>query len=368
MKLASWNCRGLGNASKAEAVMDLLKIEPSDILMLQETKIKGRAHLDISKSKWKKSAGKVVSSRGSYGGLATLWKKDLFLLKKSHETQHWIYTELTHCASKLTISLFNLYVLVTYSEKRECYTSLSAFLEQHNPSNIIIAGDLNIVLKSKEKRGVSNSRDPMLAFVEELSQRWDLLDFNLIRGLYTWSNDRSRIDHISARLDRFLVQDSLMMDKKIIILPQLTSDHKPIQLLLEDEEDIGPLPFRFIPLWIEREGFIDTVKEAWATSFSRSLWLKAGDRNTSFFHRQYRARQSRNHISEIKTTKGHVSKGFTQVKAVVDSHFRNLFSEGTQASKGEIAEFLSNIPRLIRREDNAALTSEVTEEEIIKVI
>lgn len=78
----------MGNASKAEAVMDLLKIEPSDTLMLQEMKIEGCALLDINKTKWKKSAGKVVSSRGSSGGLATLWTEDLFQIKKSHETQH----------------------------------------------------------------------------------------------------------------------------------------------------------------------------------------------------------------------------------------------------------------------------------------
>lgn len=126
--------------------MDLLKIEPTNILMLQEMKIEGGALLDISKTKWKKRAGKAVSSRGSSGVLATLWTKDLFQLKKSHETQHWIFTELLHCTSKLTISLFNLYVLVTYSEKRDCWKSLSAYLEQHNPDNIIIAGDPNIVL------------------------------------------------------------------------------------------------------------------------------------------------------------------------------------------------------------------------------
>jgi len=168
MKLTSWNCRGLGNPAKAEAVMDLQKIETTDILLLQETKIEDRKLLDISKSKWKKSAGKAVSSRGSSGGLATLWTEDAFLLNKAHETQHWIFTELTHHASKLTISLFNLYVPVIYTEKRECWASLSAFLEQHTPSNIIIAGDLNIVLKPKEKRGGTNSRDPMLTFVEEL--------------------------------------------------------------------------------------------------------------------------------------------------------------------------------------------------------
>jgi hypothetical protein len=64
-----------------------------------------------------------------------------------------------------------------------------------------------------------------------------------------------------------------MMNKKIIttkILPKLTSDHKPVQLILEDEEDLGPIPFRFSPLWIERDGFIDTVKAAWAKSFTGS--------------------------------------------------------------------------------------------------
>eukprot|EP00253_Pinus_taeda_P028388 PITA_28388 len=374
MKLVSWNCKGLGNPSKIEAVKDLLKTDPSDILMLQETKIEGQALLDISESKWKKSSGKAVSSRGSSGGLATLSTEDLFQLNKSHETQNWIFTELTHCAKQLS------------------------------PSNIIIDGDLNIVLKAKEKRGGSSSRDPMLAIVEELTQLWDLLDFNPVQGLFTWSNNRVGLDHISARLDRFLVQSSLMMSKKIInpkILPKLTSDHKPVQLLLEDEEDLGPIPFRFSPLWIEREGFTEIVKAAWAKSFSgsssyvweqklkatkqalkewikkpvptptsqrkeavqtlqslqtdmeskditvdllekeikaqrstyrsfrmeeeywrlksRSLWLKAGDQNTSFFHRQYRAHLSRNHIAEIKTAEGQVCKGFNQVKAAAES-------------------------------------------------
>eukprot|EP00253_Pinus_taeda_P022451 PITA_22451 len=321
--------------------MDLLKMEPSDILMLQEMKIEGGSLLDISKRKWKKSAGKA---------------------------------------------------------------------------------------------------------------QWDLIDFIPVRGLFTWSNNRSGLDHIAAYLDRFLVQSSLMMNKKIIktkILPKLTSDHKPIQLLLEDEENLDPLPFHFNPLWAEREGFFDTVKESWAkpisrsSSFvweqklkatkyalkdwirkptpnptstrkeavhtlenlqvdmesneittklleqetkaqcstyrslrkeeeywrikSRSLWLKAGDRNTSF-HKKYRARLSRNHISEIKTAVGQVRKGFTQVKEATDSHFRRLYNEEPQYWEEEITDFLSNIPQLIRPEDNVALTNEVTEEEIIKVI
>lgn len=452
MKLVSWNCRGLGSPAKVEAVKDLLKSEPADILMLQETKIAGQALLETGNSKWKKNSGIAVSARGSSGGLATLWNGELFQLISTHETLHWIYTELTHTSSKLTISLVNLYVPVNYSEKRDCWKSLADFLEQEAPNNIILAGDLNIVLKAKEKRGGTDHKDPMVGVVEEIAQTWDLHDFNPIHGLYTWSNNRSGTEHISARLDRFLVQ-SLLMNKKIIttkILPKLSSDHKPIQLCLEDEEDLGPIPFRFSPQWIEREGFMDTVKASWNTpiagspsfvweqklkltkkalkvwikkpapnptslrvaavqalhslqnnmeskiinenllekeiraqraaykSFrneeeywrlkSRSLWLKGGDRNTSFFHRQYRARLSRNHITEIKTMSGQICKGNQQVKEAAEQHFQNLFSSDDQGEEMEEAEFLNHIPSLISPENNAELCKPVTEEEIIKTI
>ena len=78
MQIISWNCRGLGNPLKAEAVKDLKGMVPSKILLLQETKIEEEALLLISKNKWKLTAGKGVSARGSCGGLATLWGAEKF--------------------------------------------------------------------------------------------------------------------------------------------------------------------------------------------------------------------------------------------------------------------------------------------------
>jgi exonuclease III len=99
MKIISWNCRSLGNSTKIKAVKDLMKVEPADILMLQETKIEGEALLEISKNKWQKNTGKAISARGSSEGIATLWKEDQFSLVNSYNTQHWSFTELKHTTS-----------------------------------------------------------------------------------------------------------------------------------------------------------------------------------------------------------------------------------------------------------------------------
>lgn len=102
--------------------------------------------------------------------------------------------------------------------------------------------------------------------MENLIHSWDLVDFKPVKGTYTWSNNRTGEQHISTRLDRFLVNNAIMMDNRIVfskILPKLASDHKPILLCIKEEEDFGPLPFRFSPLWAKREGFLETVQIAW---------------------------------------------------------------------------------------------------------
>ena len=153
MHITSWNFRGLGNPNKAEAVKDLLRMEPSDILLLQETKIAEDVLLLLSKTKWKKNFGKVVSARGTSGGLETLWSEDIFLLNESYASQHWIFTDLQHIPSKTSLALFNLYVPVNLIEKKDCWTTLSHFIETHSPNNIIVAGDLTIILDPMEKKG-----------------------------------------------------------------------------------------------------------------------------------------------------------------------------------------------------------------------
>ena len=101
-----------------------------------------------------------VSARGTSRGLATLWYDDKFSLKSSYATQNWIYTKLQDLSSKTVISLFNLYVHVYFLEKKVCWKYLSEFMEIHSPINIIVVGDLNLILDPKEKHGGTRGKDP----------------------------------------------------------------------------------------------------------------------------------------------------------------------------------------------------------------
>ena len=90
--------------------------------------------------------------------------------------------------------------------------------------------------------------------------------------------------------------------------------------------------------------------------------MKAGDRNTSFFHKQCRVRISQNHISEISSHSGEVVKGISQIKQLVEVHFQNLYKEDGSS------DFLSNIPSLVSEEENDELMKPFSKQEIIDVI
>lgn len=187
-----------------------------------------------------------------------------FLQEKS--SHHWLLTQLLHKESGQQVSIFNVYAPVLPNEKKICWNSLDSFLLEQNPENIIIAGDLNVTLALDEKKGGSIVRDPAREWVEDIMLGWDLEDIKPSSGKFTWSNKRIAPNHIAARLDRFLVHTSfltcgLMASSKI--LPNLTSDHKPILLELSLDNNFGPIPFRFSPLWIQQEGFQEVVSESW---------------------------------------------------------------------------------------------------------
>ena len=95
------------------------------------------------------------------------------------------------------------------------------------------------------------------------------------------------------------------------------------------------------------------------------LWLQAGDKNTSFFHKQAQARKNHNSISEIQMN-DQVIKDFVGIKEAAHSFYKNLYSAPDLDPVDPNTYPLSEIPSMINDDDNTMLNNPVSIWEIKK--
>lgn len=124
-----------------------------------------------------------------------------------------------------------------------------------------------MTLVAGEKKGGCPVRDQAREWVEDIILGWDLLDIKPSSGKFTWSNKRLGPGHIVACLDRFLVHSDFLILGLLAsskFFPNCSLDHKPILLDLSSDVNLGPILFRFIPLWILQEDFQQTIFDSWS--------------------------------------------------------------------------------------------------------
>ncbi|RVX06577.1 V-type proton ATPase subunit a1 [Vitis vinifera] len=193
------------------------------------------------------------------------------------------------------------------------------------------------------------------------------------------SSMRKSLHGGSKVLDRFLVSEDWESRFSGVVQSTLSipvSDHYPILLDVGGVRS-GPLPFRFENMWLKEEGFKDLLKDWWqglnfrgSSSFilaaklkalkersralsmeegearkeakeefkkwvlmeeiswrqkSREVWLKEGDRNTSFFHRMANSHR-RSNLTKIKIN-GYWIVEKREIQGAVVSAFQHLLSD-----------------------------------------
>eukprot|EP00253_Pinus_taeda_P034106 PITA_34106 len=422
MKILSWNNRGLGHPSKITALRDLLYSERPEILLVQETKQNQQEMQNIIDAQ-RQYLGTVSSSRGASGGIVTIWNSQQWNCDSATINQNWIRTKLVSKKENRDLIIYNVYIPNQYREKELCWKELKENIDSENTSNIIMAGDFNLILHANEKRGGNFMHDPFRSQLEEIMQENEMVDIIPKSRKYTWSNRRLGAGNIMERLDRFLVNISLLSSFAVCysnILSSSTSDHYPILLTMEPHHHLGPIPFNYI--WETKIKNIRRALKDWAkTSYqeseetkikikqdleevqtqiegqglsqqlktqewdlqgqlmhisreeeikwrikSRQLWLKEGDKNTAYFHKQAAARRTRNNVSAINDSEGNHYNNQEDIKKAASSHFRSLLTESQE--EGDYSDLLQYLPKSITQEINNTLNREIGEEEIRKAI
>eukprot|EP00253_Pinus_taeda_P028357 PITA_28357 len=371
----------MGSSLKANAVQDLLKFEQPDLLLLQETKISDQQFQNHTKRS-KNYSGTAISAAGASGGIGTIWNKNKWELTNQNSHSWWVRTE--------DYTIYNIYAPNHYKDKASCWDSITTDLLLVQGRNIFLGGDLNLIRNANEKLGGNFYADPSRDSLEAIIQTHNLVDIppqngriigplpfkynkawdskeqfrNLIQEQwakevigsphYIWETKLKSLRTVVKQWARnHAAEENKRRTDLHQQLEQWNQEKERIQYTEEDQAKENEM---YKELYRQNR-----MEEEEQRQKSRCLWLKAGDKNTSFFHNSLKLRHAGNQIERIMVD-GKEIKDQEEIKEATYRHYKSLLSADPQPHDNE--EFLSLIENKISESQNRELDQEVTKEEI----
>ena len=108
-------------------------------------------------------------------------------------------------------------------------------------------------------------------------------------------------------------------------------------------------------------------EEVWGLK-SRQMWLKGGDSNTKYFHKQAKIQESFNAIKDLKDKFGNKITRQEELKEDAFNHFQELYFDTGEIHPEAQEDFLPGIPLLINDIENRELAKPIMEYEIRNAI
>eukprot|EP00253_Pinus_taeda_P019808 PITA_19808 len=383
----------MGHSSKSAALRDLLQIERPEIILIQETK---QSHSEMQKivDAQKNFSGTSSDSRGASGGITVMWNNQHWDCKSSFLNQNWLRINLSHKDESCDLIIYNVYIPNQYREKEQCWKELKEDMDNEQNPNIILAGDFNLVLHANEKRGGNFPHDPFRSQLEGIMSNHELMDIIPKNRKYTWNNRRynplwrnnAEAEAIIEATWKHHVEGSpshiwetkIKSTRKDLKDWAKVSYQEPEKIKKKIQQDLEEIQNQ-----IEHQGFTHHLKnKEWEAQGqlmhikreeeikwrikSRQLWLKEGDKNTAYFHKQATVRKVRNNVNAITDSQGSQHNDQESIKRVAFLHFKSLLMENQEET--DYAALLQHLPKGISQEANDSLNREITEEEIRKAI
>ncbi|KAK3221959.1 hypothetical protein Dsin_008984 [Dipteronia sinensis] len=237
-----------------------------------------------------------------------------------------------------------------------------------NGSPWIVLGDFNVSRSVGESTG-GYSR--ILSAMEEFNdylQSSELDDHRFLGFLHTWCNKRSN-GCISRKLDRVHINNVGLSNLGIL---KRFSFPLAFRIIVPPWLNLGCKPFDSNHRIREKElitSYTTTLKaeEDLLRQKSRIQWLKAGDRNSSYFFKAITGKCNRSKIHTIIGDDGSLIEGDILVKKEAICHFQNTLGCSRPVSHG-IGSTLSNIiDRVISNEQANFMGRDVIDDEIREV-
>ncbi|KAK3189472.1 hypothetical protein Dsin_029033 [Dipteronia sinensis] len=290
----------------------------------------------------------------------------------------------------------------------------------------IVLSDFNVSRSVGESIGGCSRISGAMEEFNDCLQSLELDDLRFSGFLHTWCNKRSN-GCISKKLDRVLVNNDWLVkfeNSEAIFLPPGISDHSPSVVKLGLQDIKKNRPFKIFNFLTDRADFLPLVDRCWweqvhgtmqyklcsklrnlkkvlktlnndkpfdsnlrirekelisyyTTTLkaeedllrqkSRIQWLKAGDRNSSYFFKAINGKRNKSKIHTITGDDGSLIEGVILVKKEAIRHFQTILGYSRPVSHG-IGTTLSNIiNKVISNGQADFMGRDVTDDEIREV-
>jgi hypothetical protein len=91
------------------------------------------------------------------------------------------------------------------------------------------------------------------------------------------------------------------------------------------------------------------------------MWLKEGDRNTNFFHRNVTWRAKKSNINNLKREDGSLTQDQLEMGVLATNFYQKLFTADNSVNPNVIVD---DMQRKVTSEMNKSLCEKMTEDEI----
>ncbi|PKI74057.1 hypothetical protein CRG98_005535, partial [Punica granatum] len=201
----------------------------------------------------------------------------------------------------------------------------------------VLMGDFNAVKDIQEVKAVGREvviDQSMRDFADFLNST-ELTDHTSIGCYYTWSNKRQE-GFQARKIDRVLINE------------------KWVQNSIKKEMD---LRVKLLEATDRQEKFLKQK--------SRVAWLKAGDQNTSFFHKTVKGRNARSTIRALFSTSGVKLEGVQEIKDEAINYYQGLLGRKDDCiGRVSTSQLSSILKKKVPHPKLQMLMSPIAEEEI----